>query len=39
LRALLSTKSSWEEVTFEKHSDAPIAYVEAPALAHASSVY
>jgi UDP-3-O-[3-hydroxymyristoyl] N-acetylglucosamine deacetylase len=39
LRALLSTQSSWEEVTFEKHSDAPIAYVEAPALAHASSVY
>ena len=39
LRALLSTKSSWEEVTFEKHSDAPISYVEAPALAHASSVY
>jgi len=39
LRALLSSRSSWEEVTFEKHSDAPISYVEAPALAHVSSVY
>jgi UDP-3-O-[3-hydroxymyristoyl] N-acetylglucosamine deacetylase len=39
LRALLSTHSAWEEVTFEKPSDAPISYVEAPALAHASSVY
>ncbi len=39
LRTLLSSRSSWEEVTFEKHSDAPISYVEAPALAHSSSVY
>jgi UDP-3-O-[3-hydroxymyristoyl] N-acetylglucosamine deacetylase len=39
LRALLSTRTAWEEVTFEKPSDAPISYVEAPALAHASSVY
>jgi len=39
LRALLKAKSCWEEVTFERHADAPISYVEAPALAHSSSVY
>jgi UDP-3-O-[3-hydroxymyristoyl] N-acetylglucosamine deacetylase len=39
LRTLLAKRSSWEEVTFEKHSDAPISYVEAFAVAHGSSVY
>ena len=31
LRTLLADKSSWEEVVFERHADAPISYIEAPA--------
>ena len=32
LRALLDDTSTWEEVVFERYTDAPISYVEAPAL-------
>ena len=32
LRTLLARRSAWEEVTFETLEDAPISYVEAPAL-------
>ncbi|MBK7250604.1 MAG: UDP-3-O-acyl-N-acetylglucosamine deacetylase [Gammaproteobacteria bacterium] len=32
LRALLAETSAWEEVVFEKASDAPISYVQAQAL-------
>jgi len=32
LRALLTDTSAWEEVLFERYADAPISYVEAPAL-------
>ncbi|HTY50803.1 MAG TPA: UDP-3-O-acyl-N-acetylglucosamine deacetylase [Steroidobacteraceae bacterium] len=32
LRTLLARPSAWEEVTFETLADAPISYVEAPAL-------
>jgi UDP-3-O-[3-hydroxymyristoyl] N-acetylglucosamine deacetylase len=32
LRTLLADASSWEEVVFESYADAPISYVEAPAL-------
>jgi len=32
LRALLGDTSTWEEVVFERYTDAPISYVEAPAL-------
>ena len=39
LRRLLEDRGSWEEVTFEKPSDAPISYVEAPQLAASSASY
>jgi len=39
VRQLLSDRSTWEEVTFEKPSDAPISYVEAPQLAASSASY
>ncbi len=39
VRQLLSDRSTWEEVTFEKASDAPISYVEAPQLAASSASY
>ena len=39
VRQLLSDRASWEEVTFEKPSDAPISYVEAPQLAASSASY
>ena len=32
LRTLLADKSTWEEVSFESYADAPISYIEAPAL-------
>jgi UDP-3-O-[3-hydroxymyristoyl] N-acetylglucosamine deacetylase len=32
LRSLLADTSTWEEVVFERHGDAPISYIEAPAL-------
>jgi UDP-3-O-[3-hydroxymyristoyl] N-acetylglucosamine deacetylase len=32
LRTLLADASSWEEVVFESYADAPISYMEAPAL-------
>jgi UDP-3-O-[3-hydroxymyristoyl] N-acetylglucosamine deacetylase len=32
LRALLADTSTWEEVMFERYTDAPISYIEAPAL-------
>src|ERR1700753_1111983 len=32
LRTLLADTSAWEEVVFERYADAPISYVEAPAL-------
>ena len=32
LRALLSDADAWEAVVFESYADAPIAYIEAPAL-------
>ena len=32
LRALLADTSTWEEVVFERYTDAPISYIEAPAL-------
>src|SRR5579863_5978500 len=32
LRLLLSDASTWEEVVFERYADAPISYVESPAL-------
>src|SRR5690348_11074456 len=32
LRTLLADAASWEEVVFESYADAPISYVEAPAL-------
>jgi hypothetical protein len=31
LRALISTASAWEEVTFESLAEAPISYVAAAA--------
>ena len=39
VRQLLSDRSTWEEVTFEKPADAPISYVEAPQLAAISASY
>ena len=39
VRRLLADRSTWEEVTFEKPSDAPISYVEAPQLAASSATY
>ena len=36
LRALLNDRSSWEELTFERPEQAPIAYVEPRALPEAS---
>jgi UDP-3-O-[3-hydroxymyristoyl] N-acetylglucosamine deacetylase len=32
LRALLQDVSTWEKVAFESYADAPISYIEAPAL-------
>jgi UDP-3-O-[3-hydroxymyristoyl] N-acetylglucosamine deacetylase len=32
LRALLNDVSTWEKVAFESYADAPISYIEAPAL-------
>src|SRR6202162_995169 len=32
LRTLLADASTWEEVVFERYTDAPISYTEAPAL-------
>jgi UDP-3-O-[3-hydroxymyristoyl] N-acetylglucosamine deacetylase len=32
LRALLADTSTWEEVVFERYTDAPISYIESPAL-------
>ncbi|MBV8740601.1 MAG: UDP-3-O-acyl-N-acetylglucosamine deacetylase [Sinobacteraceae bacterium] len=32
LRTLLADTSAWEEVSFDSHKDAPISYIEAPAL-------
>ena len=32
LRTLLADTSTWEEVVFERYTDAPISYIEAPAL-------
>ena len=32
LRALLADASAWEEVAFESYAQAPISYIEAPAL-------
>jgi UDP-3-O-[3-hydroxymyristoyl] N-acetylglucosamine deacetylase len=32
LRGLLADVSTWEKVTFESYADAPISYIEAPAL-------
>jgi UDP-3-O-[3-hydroxymyristoyl] N-acetylglucosamine deacetylase len=32
LRTLLADASAWEEVVFERYADAPISYIEAPAL-------
>jgi UDP-3-O-[3-hydroxymyristoyl] N-acetylglucosamine deacetylase len=32
LRALLKDVSTWEKVSFESYADAPISYIEAPAL-------
>lgn len=38
LRKLLKDPSTWEEVVFETHAEAPISYVEAPALSRTPSV-
>jgi UDP-3-O-[3-hydroxymyristoyl] N-acetylglucosamine deacetylase len=32
LRTLIADPTAWEEVVFEKQADAPISYVETPAL-------
>jgi len=32
LRELLADTSAWEEVVFQSYADAPISYIEAPAL-------
>jgi UDP-3-O-[3-hydroxymyristoyl] N-acetylglucosamine deacetylase len=32
LRALLADATTWEKVVFESYADAPISYIEAPAL-------
>jgi hypothetical protein len=32
LRTLLADAAAWEEVVFERYADAPISYIEAPAL-------
>ncbi len=32
LRALLADRAAWEEVEFESYDEAPISYIEAPAL-------
>jgi UDP-3-O-[3-hydroxymyristoyl] N-acetylglucosamine deacetylase len=32
LRTLLADATTWEEVSFESYADAPISYIEAPAL-------
>src|ERR1700754_4488526 len=32
LRTLLADQSTWEEVSFETYAEAPISYIEAPAL-------
>jgi UDP-3-O-[3-hydroxymyristoyl] N-acetylglucosamine deacetylase len=37
LRTLLRDHSTWEDVVFETHAEAPISYVEAPALSTGSS--
>jgi len=37
LRTLLRDRSTWEDVVFETHAEAPISYVEAPALSNGSS--
>ncbi|TLZ29915.1 MAG: UDP-3-O-acyl-N-acetylglucosamine deacetylase [Gammaproteobacteria bacterium] len=34
LRSLLADGSTWEEVVFERYADAPISYIEGPALQH-----
>src|ERR1700751_5701227 len=34
LRTLLADTSTWEEVVFDPYSDAPISYIEGPALQH-----
>lgn len=38
LRKLLKDPSTWEEVVFETHAEAPISYVEASALSRTPSV-
>ena len=38
LRKLISEPSTWEAVTFEKPSDAPIAYVQPPPVAVGSAI-
>ena len=35
LRALLADPSAWEKVAFQSYSDAPISYIDAPALSGA----
>ncbi|MGH8297619.1 MAG: UDP-3-O-acyl-N-acetylglucosamine deacetylase [Steroidobacteraceae bacterium] len=35
LRALLADTTTWEKVAFESYADAPISYIEAPALSGA----
>jgi UDP-3-O-[3-hydroxymyristoyl] N-acetylglucosamine deacetylase len=37
LRTLLRDHATWEDVVFETHAEAPISYVEAPALSGGSS--
>ncbi|HEY3784473.1 MAG TPA: UDP-3-O-acyl-N-acetylglucosamine deacetylase [Steroidobacteraceae bacterium] len=37
LRMLLADTSTWEEVSFNSYADAPISYIEAPALPGSSS--
>jgi len=37
LRTLLRERATWEDVVFETHAEAPISYVEAPALSTGSS--
>jgi len=32
LRQLLADASAWDEVVFQSYKDAPISYIEAPAL-------
>jgi hypothetical protein len=34
---LLRDRATWEDVVFETHAEAPISYVEAPALSSGTS--